>query len=110
MIPLITSTPITKDPHLEPSTRKVLVAPALRLPYSRISIPKKDLLTQMAVGIEPIKYADRISRTSFIERVELKLDNKYNEKMTPFHPHFHPYLVVFSVFRQIQLPFVIRTD
>src|SRR5258708_13980090 len=109
-MPLITSTAITKVPHLDPSTRKVLVAPALPLPYSRMSIPKKDLLTQMAVGTEPIRYADRISKTSFIERVELKLDNKYNEKMTFFHSYSAPYFALFSVLRQIQLPFVVRTD
>src|SRR5262249_43603394 len=59
--------PHHKRTHLEPSTRKVLVAPALPLPYSRMSIPKNVLLTQIAVGIEPIRYADRISITSFIE-------------------------------------------
>jgi hypothetical protein len=40
------------------------------------------LLTQIAVGIEPMRYARNISKTSFIEHVELKLDNKYNEKIT----------------------------
>jgi hypothetical protein len=32
-----------------------------------MSMPKKDLLTHKAVGIDPIRYADSISRTSFIE-------------------------------------------
>src|ERR1700760_4345266 len=65
--PLRTSTAITMEPHLEPRTRKVLVAPALPLPYSRISIPKKERLTQTAVGIEPIRYAERMSRISVIQ-------------------------------------------
>src|SRR5258708_7318021 len=57
--------------------------------------------------------------------VVLKLDNKYNEKMTLFLSFSATYFsrqfllfsgrldlrfVLFSAFRQIQLPFVIRTD
>src|SRR5579863_9719257 len=57
---------MTKVPQREPRTRNVLVAPAFPLPYSRMSIPKKYRLTHTAVGTEPIRYARKMSRTSFI--------------------------------------------
>src|SRR6185503_15041674 len=41
-----------------------------------MSIPKKYLLTQTAVGMLPIKYARTIRRNSFIS-LSLKLDYKY---------------------------------
>src|SRR6185312_11845114 len=55
-------------PHFEPRTLNVLVVPGFPLPYSRMSIPKKNLLIQTAVGMEPIRYAARISRTSIIDQ------------------------------------------
>jgi hypothetical protein len=42
------------------------VAPALPLPKFLISILKTDLLTQMEVGMAPIKYANMINPISVI--------------------------------------------
>src|SRR6185312_563624 len=135
--PFRTSMPITKLPQREPRTRKVLVAPALPLPYSRISIPKKDRLTHTAVGIEPIRYAEMMSKTSFIDSscasligctenthsrcddndgpsagglpVRQSWDNKYNEKSRRI-AQLQVLNLCFSNLRQIQLPSVILSD
>lgn len=53
--PLRMSRNSTINPALLPSTRKVLVAPALPLPNSRTSTPYNDLPIQTADGIEPIR-------------------------------------------------------
>ena len=53
--PFVISAIITKAPHLEPKTLNVLVAPGFPLPNWRISMPKTALLTQIDVGMEPIR-------------------------------------------------------
>ena len=53
--PLRMSMSSTGTPALGPNTRKVLVAPALRLPCSRTSIPKKALPHHTLVGMLPTR-------------------------------------------------------
>ena len=55
--PLMASINKTTVPARLPKTLKVLVAPALPLPCLRTSTPKYASPYQIAVGIEPNKYA-----------------------------------------------------
>src|SRR5580693_4395382 len=90
---------MTIVPHLEPSTRNVLVAPELPLPYSLMSMSKKYLLIQIAVGIEPIRYANNMSSTSVIFAIGLKLDGKINQNLSIFVCFVWRLPTFFCVFR-----------
>lgn len=63
----------TGIPAFFPSVRNVFVAPALPLPYSRTSMPYRDLPIHTADGIDPIRYAVIMAKTValFIKNVLL---------------------------------------
>ena len=65
--PFNMSSIITNVPQVGPSTRYVLVAPGLPLPYSRISISKNQRLIQTDVGMLPIRKARIMINSSFME-------------------------------------------